>query len=71
MAPPPPPPIPPGRDYVLEGRRSQGGFTLKSLEFGLFGAYKYKVNAFLSLKDTEVLSWVTRSPKNSIYFWKF
>ena len=22
-------------DYVLEGRRSQGGLTLKSLEFGL------------------------------------
>ena len=61
---PPPPPLPPGRDYVLEGRRSQGGLTLKSLEFGLFGASKYEVNIFLSLKVTEFFSWVAKYSKN-------
>ena len=60
------PPPPPGRDHGLEGRRSQGGLILKSLEFGLFAASNYKVDKLLSLIVTEVLSWVVRSSKNSI-----
>ena len=36
----PPPLPPPGRDHVLEGRRSQGGLTPNSLEFDLFGAFR-------------------------------
>ena len=47
---PPPTPHPPPPTIVLEGRRSQRGLTLKSVEFGLYGASKYKVNTFLSLK---------------------
>ena len=35
-----PPPPPPGRDHVLEGRRSQGGLTPNSLEFDLLGAFR-------------------------------
>ena len=31
---------PPGRDHVLEGRRSQGGLTPNSLEFDLLGAFR-------------------------------
>ena len=61
ISPPPAPPPPPGRDHVLEGRRSQGGLNLKSLEFGLFGAFNYKVDTFRSLIFTEVRSLVVRS----------
>ena len=46
----------------LEGRRSQGGFNLNSLVFGVFVAPKYIV--FLS----EVFSCVSRSSKKSFAF---
>ena len=40
----------------FRGRRSQGGVSLNSLDYGVFGPFKYEVNMFLSLLGPEVFS---------------
>ena len=45
----------------------RGGLTLKSLEFGLFGASKSKVNTFLNLKVTEFSTGLLDLLKNDFY----
>ena len=55
----------------FRGRRSQGGFSLNSLDCGVFGASKYKANTFLSLIGPEVLSLPSRSSKKSLFIWAF
>ena len=71
MAPPPHPPPHPGRDQVLEGRRSQGRFSLNILDYGVFGASKYEANMFLFFIGPEVFSWVATSSKKSTFIWAF
>ena len=55
----------------FRGRRSQGGFSLNSLDYVVFGASKYEVNMFLSLTGAQNLSWVSRSSKKSIFILAF
>ena len=55
----------------FRGRRSQGGFSLNSLDYGVFWPSKYKVNIFWSKKGPEVFSWPSRSFKNSLFIWAF
>ena len=52
-------------DYVLDGRRSQGRFSLNILDYGVFGASKYEANMFLFFIGREVFSWVNTSSEKS------
>ena len=54
----------------FRGRRSQEDVSLNSLDYGVFGAFKYGL-IFLSLRGPEVFSWVSRSSKKSHLIWTF
>ena len=55
----------------FRGRRSQGGFGLNSLDYGVFGASKYGVKMFLSLIGPNFLAGFLDLLRNRLLFGLF